>query len=224
MTLSRNAKIGLVAFVVFDVLLAITLVSLYLARAERELLTELREIGVTVYPQPMQLSEFQLTDQFGNPFTEENLTGYWSILFLGYTNCPDICPLTMAELKQFYQRLDDRKIKDDLRVVVVSVDPERDTPETMANYVNSFNRDFIGLSGDYDSISNLASQVFVAHSVVGQMPDRSEHADGVDRGYLIEHSSHLSIFNETGQLQAIVRQPIRDRDLLTAYRLLRRRW
>ena len=128
MTLSRNAKIGLVAFVVFDVLLAITLVSLYLARAERELLTELREIGVTVYPQPMQLSEFQLTDQFGNPFTEENLTGYWSILFLGYTNCPDICPLTMAELKQFYERLDDRKIKDDLRVVLVSVDPERDTP------------------------------------------------------------------------------------------------
>ena len=103
MTLSRNAKIGLVAFVVFDVLLAITLVSLYLARVERELLTELREIGVTVYPQPMQLSEFQLTDQFGNPFTQENLTGYWSILFLGYTNCPDICPLTMAELKQFYE-------------------------------------------------------------------------------------------------------------------------
>ena len=221
MTLSRNAKIGLVAFVVFDVLLAITLVSLYLARAERELLTELREIGVTVYPQPMQLSEFQLTDQFGNPFTEENLTGYWSILFLGYTNCPDICPLTMAELKQFYQRLDDPEIKDDLRIVLVSVDAERDTPETMANYVNSFNREFIGLSGDYDSISKLASQVFVAHSVAGKMPDHLEHADDADAGYLIEHSSHLTIINEAGQLQAIVRQPVRDRDLLRAYRLLR---
>ena len=223
MTLSHNAKIGLVVFVVFDVLLAIVLVSLYLARSERELLTELREIGVTVYPQPMQLSEFQLTDQFGNPFTEENLIGYWSILFLGYTNCPDICPLTMAELKQFYERLDEPEIKDDLRIVMVSVDAERDTPETMANYVNSFHRDFIGLSGDYDSISNLASQVFVAHSVVGQMPGHSEHADDVDGGYLIEHSSHLTIFNESGRLQAIVRQPVRDRDLLRAYRLLRGR-
>lgn len=221
MTLSRNAIIGLVAFVVFDVLLAISLVSLYLARAERELLTELREIGVTVYPQPTQLSEFQLTDQFGNPFTEADLTGYWSIVFLGYTNCPDICPLTMAELKQFYERLDDPEIKDDLRIVMVSVDAERDTPETMANYVNSFNRDFIGLSGDYDSISNLASQVFVAHAVVEQMPDHSEHPDDQDRGYLIEHSSHLTIFNEAGQLHAIVRQPVRDRDLLRAYRLLR---
>jgi protein SCO1/2 len=221
MTLSQNAKIGLVVFVVFDALLAITLVSLYLARSERELLTELREIGVTVYPQPIQLSEFELTDQFGNPFTEENLSGYWSILFLGYTNCPDICPLTMAELKQFYQRLDDPEIKDDLRIVLVSVDAERDTPETMANYVNSFNREFIGLSGDYDSISKLASQVFVAHSVAGKMPDHSEHADDADAGYLIEHSSHLTIFNEAGQLQAIVRQPVRDRDLLRAYRLLR---
>ena len=221
MTLSQNAKIGLVVFVVFDALLAIALVSLYLARSERELLTELREIGVTVYPQPMQLSEFQLTDQFGNPFTQENLTGYWSILFLGYTNCPDICPLTMAELKQFYQRLDDSEIKDDLRIVLVSVDAERDTPETMANYVNSFNREFIGLSGDYDSISKLASQVFVAHSVAGKMPDHSEHADDADAGYLIEHSSHLTTFNEAGQLQAIVRQPVRDRDLLRAYRLLR---
>jgi|TARA_B100000809_G_scaffold84945_1_gene83460 protein SCO1/2 len=221
MTLSQNAKIGLVVFVVFDALLAIALVSLYLARSERELLTELREIGVTVYPQPIQLSEFELTDQFGNPFTEENLSGYWSILFLGYTNCPDICPLTMAELKQFYQRLDDPEIKDDLRIVLVSVDAERDTPETMANYVNSFNREFIGLSGDYDSISKLASQVFVAHSVAGKMPDHSEHADDADAGYLIEHSSHLTIFNEAGQLQAIVRQPVRDRDLLRAYRLLR---
>jgi len=221
MTLSQNAKIGLVVFVVFDALLAIALVSLYLARSERELLTELREIGVTVYPQPIQLSEFELTDQFGNPFTEENLSGYWSILFLGYTNCPDICPLTMAELKQFYQRLDDPEIKDDLRIVLVSVDAERDTPETMANYVNSFNREFIGLSGDYDSISKLASQVFVAHSVAGEMPDHSEHADDADAGYLIEHSSHLTIFNEAGQLQAIVRQPVRDQDLLRAYRLLR---
>lgn len=221
MTLSQNAKIGLVVFVVFDALLAIALVSLYLARSERELLTELREIGVTVYPQPIQLSEFELTDQFGNPFTEENLSGYWSILFLGYTNCPDICPLTMAELKQFYQRLDDPEIKDDLRIVLVSVDAERDTPETMANYVNSFNREFIGLSGDYDSISKLASQVFVAHSVAGKMPDHSEHADDADAGYLIEHSSHLTIFNEAGQLQAIVRQPVRDQDLLRAYRLLR---
>ena len=221
MTLSQNAKIGLVVFVVFDALLAIALVSLYLARSERELLTELREIGVTVFPQPIQLSEFELTDQFGNPFTEENLSGYWSILFLGYTNCPDICPLTMAELKQFYQRLDDPEIKDDLRIVLVSVDAERDTPETMANYVNSFNREFIGLSGDYDSISKLASQVFVAHSVAGKMPDHSEHADDADAGYLIEHSSHLTIFNEAGQLQAIVRQPVRDRDLLRAYRLLR---
>jgi cytochrome oxidase Cu insertion factor (SCO1/SenC/PrrC family) len=91
----------------------------------------------------------------------------------------------------------------------------------MANYVNSFNREFIGLSGDYDSISKLASQVFVAHSVAGKMPDHSEHADDADAGYLIEHSSHLTIFNEAGQLQAIVRQPVRDRDLLRAYRLLR---
>ena len=221
MDLSRSTKIGLVAFVVFDILLALVLVSLYSVRAERAVLAELNDLGVTVYPEPRELRDFQLTDHFGNPFSRDDLKGFWSILFLGYTNCPDICPLTMAELKQFYEGLDEPEIKDDLRIVMVSVDAERDTPETMANYVSLFNRDFIGLSGDEESISNLARQVFVAHSVIAQTPDHAAHANGNEDAYLIQHSSHLTIFNPAGHLHAIVRQPVRDQDLLTAYRLLR---
>lgn len=229
MVLSRSAKIVLAAFVIFDLLLALTLVSLYSIRSQRQLLTELSALGMSVYPEPIQLTDFQLTDHFSNSFTEQDLRGYWSILLLGYTHCPDICPLTMAELKQFYERLDDPEIKHELRIVMVSVDSARDTPATMASYVNSFNRDFIGLSGDHDAISKLARQVFVAHSVTAVMPDHSEHGNGNGNGnesedeYVIEHSSHLAIINKAGQLQAVVRQPIRDQDLSTAMRLLRNR-
>jgi protein SCO1/2 len=211
MVLSRNAKIGLVAFVIFDLLLVLTLVSLYSIRSQRDLLTELNALGMSVYPEPIPLTTFQLTDQFGDSFTEQDLSGHWSILLLGYTNCPDVCPLTMAELKQFYERLDDPEIKHEARIVMVSVDIARDTPATMASYVNSFNRDFIGLSGDEDAISRLARHLFVAHS---------EHDDTNDDGYVIEHSSHLAIINKAGQLQAVVRQPIRDQDLSKAFRLL----
>jgi protein SCO1/2 len=220
MVLSRNAKIGLVAFVIFDLLLVLTLVSLYSIRSQRDLLTELNALGMSVYPEPIPLTTFQLTDQFGDSFTEQDLSGHWSILLLGYTNCPDVCPLTMAELKQFYERLDDPEIKHEARIVMVSVDIARDTPATMASYVNSFNRDFIGLSGDEDAISRLARQLFVAHSVTAPMPDHSEHDDTNDDGYVIEHSSHLAIINKAGQLQAVVRQPIRDQDLSKAFRLL----
>ena len=70
-----------------------------------QLNTELRDLGGTVYPEPRVLSDFELIDHNGSTFTNESLVGQWDIVFFGFTSCPDICPLTMSELKKFYEQL-----------------------------------------------------------------------------------------------------------------------
>ncbi|MCH7816016.1 MAG: SCO family protein [Proteobacteria bacterium] len=220
MQLSGRRKQALIAFAVFDLLLLVILVSLFLVRSERESLAQLRELGVTVYPEARQLDEFKLTDQYGNLFSNHELLGFWTLVFFGFTSCPDICPITMAELKQFYEGLDDPAIKDNLRIVMVTVDPARDNPEAMGAYVNSFNQDFIGLSGDYESISALASQFFVAHSEP-PTPSHIELEADAASNYLIEHSGHLAVVNPEGQYYAVMRSPHRDQELALAYRIIR---
>jgi protein SCO1/2 len=108
---------------------------------------------VSLYPQVRALPDFQLVDHKNKTFTAEDLRGYWSLVFVGYTFCPDICPTTMAELKGIYPEL--QKIPSDfpVQIVLLSVDPKRDTPERLNEYINFFHSDFIGVSGESSVIS-----------------------------------------------------------------------
>ena len=92
---------------------------------------ELRANGAVQLNNPRIFSDFELIDHNGDAFTLENLKGTWSIIFFGFTNCPDICPTTMATLAEMYEPLSDGE-KEKLQVVLVSLDPERDTQEKMA--------------------------------------------------------------------------------------------
>lgn len=227
--MSRKLKLGLITFILFDVFLAVTFLSLYRLQSEREFVQDLLEIGFTLYPEPREISSFALTDKQGATFTNAEFEGRWNFLFFGFTSCPDICPLTMSELRQFYSGLSpDEQAK--AQVVMVSVDPARDDPAAMAAYVDSFNEDFVGLTGNHGVISKMASEFFVAHSkpvpaVQAMSHDGSSthntHSTVADTDdYLIQHSGHLAVVNPDGKFVAVMRSPVRDRDISTAFRSL----
>ncbi len=227
MQLTSKRKTALIAFLAVDFLIVVALVMLFMLRGERQSEAELREIGVTIYPDPRSISDFRLLDQAGDFFTKADLQGHWNLVFFGFTHCPDICPLTMAELKQFYESAG-LKGPAKPRIFLVTVDPLRDNPASMAAYLENYNTDFIGLSGDPGAIAQLASELYVAY---GEAPEGAnvmshDYAAAEPRGdveeanYLIEHSGHIAVIDPQGEYVAVMRAPHRDRDLMTAYREL----
>lgn len=231
MKLTGRGKLAVIAFVLFDLAMAVILLDLRVLRSERATEIELRELGVTVYPEPRSLQDFELQDQFGNPFTISDFVGSWNLVFFGFTSCPDICPLTMAELEKFYRSVEVNEFGKP-RIILVTVDPARDTPETMANYLGNYNENFIGLSGDAASISKLASQLYVVQSggpdaevpspEVPQLHNHTEDSNTTDSigDYLINHSAHISVISPRGDNFAVMRPPHRDQDIARAFQLL----
>jgi protein SCO1/2 len=146
---------------------------------------------VSLYPQVRALPDFQLVDHNNQTFTSENLIGHWSLVFVGYTYCPDICPTTLAELKGVYPEL--QKIPSDfpIQVVLLSVDPNRDTPERLNEYINFFHPDFIAVSGEH-------SQLFPLVRAMGMMYSMSESTDNPN--YLVDHSSSVVVVNPKAQV------------------------
>ncbi len=105
--------------------------------------------------------------------------------FFGYTFCPDICPITMAAIRQFYDLLAVEGLESDVQVVMISVDPNRDTPEKLAEYVGFFNPEFIGLTGDYNNLYNMARKMNVAFSYL--------RVD--DDNYLVTHNGEVMLID-----------------------------
>lgn len=120
--------------------------------------TQLLDAGIVLLPQSRPVPSLSLTDQDGEAVKVDELDGQWTLLFFGYTFCPDICPTTLAELRQLNGMLPDA-VRDQLRIILVSVDPNRDTPEKLKQYLGYFNAGFQGLTGPLDGIQTLANGV-----------------------------------------------------------------
>ena len=156
----------------------------------------LQKTGVFVRPQPKALAKFVLTDEQGQPFGNDRFTGQWSLVFLGYTYCPDVCPTTLALFKQLHTSWPDGPLSA-VQYVLLSADPERDTPERLAGYVDYFHKDFVGLTGTVAEVDRLAKQL---SSLFAKVP--VENND-----YLIDHSANIMIINPAGQYHGFIRQP-----------------
>ena len=136
----------------------------------------------------------------GSDFTLEDLTGHWSLLFFGYTHCPDVCPVTMGVLAQTKKiALADNQLFPE--VFFISVDPDRDKVEMLAEYVQYFDKDFIGVTGDKGSIKALTLQMSVVYM---KMPVE-DNSDADD--YVIDHSSAILLLNPDGKLVATFKTP-----------------
>ena len=147
-------------------------------------------------PQPSAIGgSFTLQATTGETFTEKSLLGKPTLIFFGYTHCPDICPTTLFDLSQLMQQpaLKDKNLKP--RVIFVTVDPARDTPQTMKEYLSNFDKDFIGLSGDDTHIDAIVK----AYRVYAKKGEVS----GND--YTMDHSAFVYLLDKNGHFAEIFR-------------------
>lgn len=146
-----------------------------------------------VYPQFRNLQAFELTDQYGHSVGREQLYQQWTLAFVGYTYCPDICPLTLAKLAGVQPDLA-ALVAEPLRIWFISVDPQRDTPQQINDYVNYFQQPaVIGLTAGHDQLFPFVRQL-------GLMYALNTNAEG---NYLVDHSASVVLINPLGQLVAM---------------------
>ena len=145
----------------------------------------------TTYAEPYPVApEIELTRAAGDDFQLSQARGKVVALFFGYTSCPDICPTTMAELNQALGELGERS--EQVQVLFVTVDPQRDTPERVQEYVNHFNQNFIGLSGSQPELA----KVWHEYGVFRQVVDGTSAA-----GYLVDHTARVTLIDQQGNLR-----------------------
>lgn len=139
---------------------------------------------------------FKLTNEAGQPVTEDDYAGKATLLFFGYTHCPDICPTTLARLTSITQRLD-KDLRDNIQVLFVSVDPARDTPEALTAYTNAFGPDVVGLTGDKAQLDDITNRFRITYSY--DKPDENGN-------YTVTHSGAVLAFNSQGEPAFLVIQ------------------
>ncbi|WP_185265938.1 SCO family protein [Halopseudomonas xiamenensis] len=163
---------------------------------------QLAQAGVFLFDAPRQIPDIQLTSAEGQDWGKTDLQGQWNLLFFGYTFCPDICPTTMAELRQLTHALPE-KDREQLQVTMVSVDPNRDTPEQMSSYLQFFDAGFAGATGDPAQLAKLAQALSIAYIE----PDTSE------ANYLVDHSGQIVIVDPQSRYVGFIRPPLRPAEL-----------
>lgn len=146
----------------------------------------------TVYSEPFPPApEIELARPNGESFRLSQMRGNVVLLFFGYTSCPDVCPTTLAEMKSALEKIGAEKAKQ-VQVVFVTVDPGRDTPERVQEYVNHFNTEFIGLSGAEAELQKTWNDFGVFRQVV----------DGTSAaGYLVDHTARITLIDQDGNLR-----------------------
>ncbi len=149
----------------------------------------------TAFPAPRALADFSLVDIHGAPASPTSLRGHPTLVFFGFTNCPDVCPTTLALLASAQKKA----AVPGLKVALISVDPERDTPEQLGKYVSSFGSEFIGLTGDAPGIVKVTRAFGVASS-------RVELPGG---GYTMDHSATVFALDSQARIVAVFTPPLR---------------
>ncbi len=152
---------------------------------------------VVFYEKPRALTEFSLVSEENTPLTKESVSGHWTVMYFGFTHCPDICPNSLALLNKVDAELGE--IDDAVQYMMVSVDPERDTPERLKDYVRYFNPGFRAATGSLESITAFAKQVGVVAIKVDQ--------DDMPGGYTVDHTSVFALLNPQGNLSGLITAP-----------------
>jgi protein SCO1/2 len=163
----------------------------------------------TILAPTRALADFSLIDNRGRSFGAENLRGHWSLLFFGYTDCPDYCPTTLTMLAALEKQLRAAKTVAPPQVIFVSVDAKRDTPARLNQFVPNFDPEFIGLTAaNQPAIEALAKEWGVAVNI-------QYAADG---NYIVDHSTVIFVIDPAGHLAAILSGPFTVDALQSDYR------
>ncbi len=151
----------------------------------------------TVLPEPLSLPAVQLTDQRGLDFSTAELVGTFSLMFFGFTNCPDICPITLQTLANVEAELRAKGL-DTPRIVFVSVDPDRDTPAQIERYLGNFSANFVGITGSQQALQPLLA-------ALGVTVERHQHPG--EEAYNVIHNSTVYLIGPRAEWLAIFSAP-----------------
>lgn len=144
-----------------------------------------------LFEQPRVLAQFQLEDQQGEVFSNEQLIGKWSLFFIGYTSCPDVCPTTLSKLAALYPKLQQAS-DNGFQVVFVSADPARDSQEKRLDYINFFNADFKAVTAEHDKLYPFSRDLGFIYAMVDEGDD-----------YQVDHSASYILVSPKGEKFAV---------------------
>ena len=200
-SISRQTGKSTLAIVITSVVAII--IGVYFQQSNEEGTIESSEFEkITILPTPKALDNVNFTDHNGDPFTEKDLIGKWSILFFAFTNCPDVCPSTLHTLKQVKQNMGQEWSP--FQLLMITVDPARDTSERLSQYVPFFDPEFIGLRADLDYTSAFAKDLGVLF-FKGKVQKNG--------GYDVDHSAYMILINPKGQYAGVISAPHKQKTL-----------
>jgi protein SCO1/2 len=153
-------------------------------------------------PSSLELPEFTLTDQDGQTLTQHWFEGQWTLVFFGFTHCPDICPATLQVMSLARRQLAEDNPDQELpSILLISIDPERDTPASLKQYVTHFGNGVSGATGSFDELEKLTKTLGVYFAKEDPVPG------GVPDDYNVAHSAHVVVINPNGDYSAVFSAP-----------------
>lgn len=158
---------------------------------------------------PISMSAFSLQTGNNKSFTNHQLKGNWTFLFFGYTSCPDVCPTTLSEMVTLNKLLTKTNEQNKTQIVFISVDPDRDTPDHLKNFIAYFDKNFIAATGSIEQLNALTDQIKARHKRL--RPEKQEQKQ--DDEYLVEHSAGIFLFDPNAKLIAKFSAPHYSEDI-----------
>lgn len=171
------------------------------------------DINGLLWPNPKTLGPFSMVNQDNEQFGQKELDGRWTFLFFGYTHCPDVCPITLSVMNRVYEMLEKNNKAENVQMVFVSVDPQRDTPEKMAAYIDYFNSEFVGLTGSEEQLQSLTRQMGIVYA------HAEESAPGV---YLVDHTASIFLVSPKKRWVGIFSSPHDSQDIYDRFLAIRK--
>lgn len=155
--------------------------------------------GTALLGQEKPLVPFELVNGDNQTFNQDDFKGHWTLLFFGYTHCPDICPVTLQVINETLQKLETEVSAGEIRGMFVSVDPDRDTPEKLKTYVEYFHPAIVGATGTDEQLKTLTRSLGIIYAKV----ENTEHP----KRYLVDHSSAVLLINPKAEFAAVMMPP-----------------
>jgi protein SCO1/2 len=156
-------------------------------------------MSLLVFPKQKSFSGFNLTDKNNKVIDINTFAGHWTLLFFGYTHCPDVCPMTLSELQKTFKYLENKNLKQLPKVLFISVDSQRDTPQILKEYIQFFNPVFNAATSDDANILSITSQIGAAYHI--------ESHEQNNLNYNVDHTAAVFLINPEKKLYGLFRTP-----------------
>ncbi len=210
MKIESKYKIPLLAFVMLILFLSAVVIWIVVIKPTLGLP---KEVASTYIPEGRPVVGISMLDHNNQPFTEEQFKGKWSFLFFGFTHCPDVCPTTLLVMKSVWAQLPAAaKQAPQPQLVFVSVDPDRDSPAILKNYIQFYHPDFVAITGEHKYLDILTVQVGALYG----------YEDGeTENDYTVNHSAQIVLIDPEGYFRGVFTAPHQVNEIVKSFTAIR---